>query len=75
MANSSFQYVRNFEQEDRCLLNTWIVVRLDGRCFHKLVNFAMYTLPDGADGWGQYSIVAYNIYDSINNSSVECFIG
>ncbi|XP_059473605.1 probable tRNA(His) guanylyltransferase [Neocloeon triangulifer] len=35
MANSKFEYVRNFEADDRCLPNTWIVVRIDGRGFHK----------------------------------------
>ncbi|XP_065898910.1 probable tRNA(His) guanylyltransferase isoform X2 [Dysidea avara] len=46
MANSSFQYVRNFEQEDRCLLNTWIVVRLDGRCFHKFTEVHKFDKPN-----------------------------
>ena len=33
---SRFEYVRAFEQPDAILLNTWIVVRIDGRGFHKL---------------------------------------
>ncbi|RQM20556.1 hypothetical protein B5M09_010444 [Aphanomyces astaci] len=37
MANSRFEYVRNFELPDQVLLNTWIVVRVDGRGFHKYV--------------------------------------
>lgn len=36
MANSKYEYVRNFEQLDVLLPNTWIVVRIDGRGFHKL---------------------------------------
>ena len=37
MANSRFAYVRKFEQHeaDRLLPGTWIVVRLDGRHFHR----------------------------------------
>lgn len=35
MANSKYEYVRNFETDDKCLLNTWIVVRVDGKGFHK----------------------------------------
>lgn len=27
-------------QEDKCLPGTWIVVRLDGRCFHKYVTYS-----------------------------------
>ncbi|KAH8906228.1 tRNAHis guanylyltransferase [Coniochaeta sp. PMI_546] len=37
MANSKFEYVKNFEQPDILLPNTWIVVRIDGRGF---TNFA-----------------------------------
>ncbi|KAI9761333.1 MAG: DNA-directed RNA polymerase II subunit rpb1 [Chaenotheca gracillima] len=36
MANSKYEYVRNFEHGDTLLPNTWIVVRIDGRGFHKL---------------------------------------
>lgn len=37
MAKSKFEYVRSFELEDKCLQNCWIVVRLDGRSFHRFV--------------------------------------
>ncbi|KAI5467277.1 putative tRNAHis guanylyltransferase [Mariannaea sp. PMI_226] len=36
MANSKFEYVRNFETSDSLLPNTWIVVRIDGRGFTKM---------------------------------------
>jgi tRNA(His) guanylyltransferase len=35
MAKSKYEYVRKFETEDKCLPETWMVVRLDGRSFHK----------------------------------------
>lgn len=35
MANSKYGYVRSFEQPDTLLVNTWIVVRIDGRGFSK----------------------------------------
>ncbi|KAI1003027.1 tRNA(His) guanylyltransferase [Podosphaera aphanis] len=35
MANSKYEYVKKFEQADVLLPNTWIIVRLDGRGFHK----------------------------------------
>lgn len=35
MAKSKYEYVRNFEADDSCLRNCYIVVRLDGRNFHK----------------------------------------
>ncbi|KAK4105691.1 tRNAHis guanylyltransferase [Parathielavia hyrcaniae] len=35
MANSKFEYVKQFEQPDNLLPNTWVVVRVDGRGFTK----------------------------------------
>ncbi|XP_053148140.1 probable tRNA(His) guanylyltransferase isoform X2 [Hemicordylus capensis] len=35
MAKSKFEYVRDFEADDTCLPNCWVVVRLDGRSFHR----------------------------------------
>ncbi|KAI9892980.1 MAG: tRNA-His guanylyltransferase [Vezdaea aestivalis] len=35
MANSQFEYVKAFEADDSLLPNCWIVVRIDGRGFHK----------------------------------------
>lgn len=35
MAKSKFEYVRNFEMDDTCLKHCYIVVRLDGRSFHR----------------------------------------
>ncbi|KAG9292887.1 hypothetical protein G9A89_016249 [Geosiphon pyriformis] len=35
MANSKFEYVKSFEKDESLLPNTWLVVRLDGRSFHK----------------------------------------
>ncbi|CAO3654595.1 unnamed protein product [Mucor hiemalis] len=37
MANSKFEYVRHFELADNVLPNTWIVVRVDGRGFHRFL--------------------------------------
>ena len=35
MAKSKFEYVRQFEVDDPCLPNCWVVVRIDGKAFHK----------------------------------------
>uniref|UniRef100_A0A0L8FWE6 Probable tRNA(His) guanylyltransferase n=1 Tax=Octopus bimaculoides TaxID=37653 RepID=A0A0L8FWE6_OCTBM len=35
MAKSRFEYVRDFELDDRCLPNCWLVVRIDGHSFHR----------------------------------------
>ncbi|KAJ5089351.1 hypothetical protein N7532_008035 [Penicillium argentinense] len=46
MANSRFEYVKDFEQPDGLLPNTWIVVRIDGRGFHKLSNHYQFIKPN-----------------------------
>ncbi|KAJ5184478.1 tRNAHis guanylyltransferase Thg1 [Penicillium cf. griseofulvum] len=46
MANSRFEYVKSFEQPDVLLPNTWIVVRIDGRGFHKLSDHYAFTKPN-----------------------------
>ena len=38
MANSKFEYVKSFERQSVLLPNTYIVVRIDGRGFHKYVS-------------------------------------
>jgi hypothetical protein len=35
MANSKYEYVKQFELADNLLPNTWLVVRIDGRGFHR----------------------------------------
>jgi tRNA(His) guanylyltransferase len=40
MAKSRFEYVRNFELPDPLLQGTYIVVRVDGRGFHKYVDLS-----------------------------------
>ncbi|CAH8626403.1 unnamed protein product [Dicrocoelium dendriticum] len=35
MVNCSYEYVKNFEINDKCLPHTWIVVRIDGQGFRR----------------------------------------
>ncbi|OJJ63958.1 hypothetical protein ASPSYDRAFT_83994 [Aspergillus sydowii CBS 593.65] len=46
MANSKYEYVKAFEQPDILLPNTWIVVRIDGRGFHKLSDRYAFQKPN-----------------------------
>lgn len=46
MAKSRYEYVKSFEQEDRILPNTWIVVRIDGRGFHKFTTAHEFKKPN-----------------------------
>lgn len=46
MAKSRFEYVRKFEEDDTCLLNCWMVCRVDGKNFHKLSNRHQFKKPN-----------------------------
>lgn len=46
MAKSKFEYVRFYETEDKCLPNTWIIVRVDGKGFHRFSQDHSYEKPN-----------------------------
>ncbi|BES89266.1 unnamed protein product [Nesidiocoris tenuis] len=50
MAKSNFEYVRDFEHETRCLPNTWIVVRIDGKGFHRFADLHDFVKPNDTRG-------------------------
>ncbi|OQS00556.1 tRNA(His) guanylyltransferase-like [Achlya hypogyna] len=52
MANSRYEYVRQFELPDPVLRNTWIVVRIDGKGFHKFTDIHGYAKPNDSRGLG-----------------------
>ncbi len=43
-----YEYVRTFERADTLLPNTWIVVRIDGRGFHKSASSVSLRLLKGS---------------------------
>lgn len=46
MAKSKFEYVKQFESEDKCLPNCWIVVRIDGKAFHRFSDVHHFVKPN-----------------------------
>lgn len=46
MAKSNYEYVKIFELADVLLPKCWPVVRVDGRSFHRYVEFACATAVD-----------------------------
>ncbi|ODV92327.1 hypothetical protein CANCADRAFT_85001 [Tortispora caseinolytica NRRL Y-17796] len=46
MANSRFEYVKSYERDDSLLPGTYIVVRIDGRGFHRLSKRYEFTKPN-----------------------------
>lgn len=50
MANSRFDYVRKFETDDTLLPNCWIIVRIDGKGFHKFSKVHDFEKPNDEKG-------------------------
>ncbi|ODQ66128.1 tRNAHis guanylyltransferase [Nadsonia fulvescens var. elongata DSM 6958] len=46
MANSRFEYVKSFERESYLLPSSWIVIRVDGRGFHKFSDKYKFAKPN-----------------------------
>lgn len=46
MAKSKFEYVKSFESDENILPNCWIVVRIDGRAFHKFTTKHNFEKPN-----------------------------
>ncbi|KAH3744923.1 tRNA-histidine guanylyltransferase 1 [Pelomyxa schiedti] len=50
MANSKYEYVKQFEQSDRLVSNTFLVVRVDGKGFHKFTRDHSFVKPNDIKG-------------------------
>lgn len=46
MAKSKFEYVKEFERDDNCLPNCWIVIRIDGRNFSRFCDTHQFIKPN-----------------------------
>ena len=46
MSHSKYEYVRGYELDDRLLPNSWIVVRVDGKGFHKFSDAHSFAKPN-----------------------------
>nr|CAG4652052.1 EOG090X0AR4 [Triops cancriformis] len=66
MAKSRFEYVKAFEAEDKCLLNTWIVVRVDGKGFHKFTEDHGYSKPNDVPGLNLMTKAALCVMEEFN---------
>ncbi|NP_001158683.1 YGR024C [Oncorhynchus mykiss] len=63
MAKSKFEYVRNFETDDTCLKNCYIVVRLDGRNFHKFAEQHNFLKPNDDRALGLMTCSARSVME------------
>ncbi|XP_011706322.1 PREDICTED: probable tRNA(His) guanylyltransferase [Wasmannia auropunctata] len=46
MAKSKFEYVKEFERDENCLPNCWIVIRIDGRNFSRFCDMHQFIKPN-----------------------------
>lgn len=65
MANSKYEYVKDFEKFDRLLPQTWIVIRIDGRGFHKFSDHYGFTKPNDERALGIMNDAAKEVIRSI----------
>jgi hypothetical protein len=66
MAQSKFEYVRGFETEDRLLPNCWIVVRIDGKGFHKFADKHAFAKPNDEKALALMARCARRIFNDYN---------
>ncbi|XP_023323552.1 probable tRNA(His) guanylyltransferase [Eurytemora carolleeae] len=66
MAKSKFEYVRGMEVEDKLLPNTWIVVRIDGKGFHKFSDAHGFEKPNDLRALNLMNKCARAVMDDFN---------
>jgi len=66
MANSKYDYVRQFESDDRLLPNAWIVVRVDGKAFHAFADAHAFQKPNCKPALDLMSACARKVLEGFN---------
>ena len=66
MAKSKFEYTRKFEEELRMLPNCWIVVRIDGKGFHKFSDAHNFAKPNEKAALDLMNKCACNVMNEFN---------
>lgn len=61
MAKSTFEYVKQFELDDTLLPNTWLVIRLDGKCFHRFADDHNFKKPNDIRALNLMNYTAYTV--------------
>lgn len=71
MAKSKFEYVKKFEENDICLLNCWIVVRIDGRSFHRFSEDHGFTKPNDIRGLSLMNKCAEGVMNQFHDITIS----
>lgn len=67
MAKSKFEYVKEFESEVKCLRNCWIVVRLDGKGFHKFSDLHNFEKPNDKRALDLMTRAASSVFEELSD--------
>ncbi|KAJ1728573.1 tRNA-histidine guanylyltransferase 1-like [Coemansia biformis] len=67
MANSKYEYVRNFESDDRLLPSTWLVVRIDGQGFTQFTARHDFAKPNDVRALQLMNRAAVTVVDSMRD--------
>ncbi|XP_077324533.1 putative tRNA(His) guanylyltransferase [Lithobates pipiens] len=67
MAKSKFEYVREFEAVDTCLPNCWVVVRVDGRNFHRFSEQHNFVKPNDIRSLQLMNRCAQNVMEELKD--------
>ncbi|XP_068134385.1 probable tRNA(His) guanylyltransferase isoform X1 [Hyperolius riggenbachi] len=70
MAKSRFEYVRDFEAPDPCLPDCWVLVRLDGRNFHRFSEQHNFTKPNDERALLLMNRCAQNVMEELKDICV-----
>jgi len=66
MSHSKFEYTRKFEADDKLLPNSWIIVRIDGKGFHKFSDAHKFTKPNEKAALDLMNKCAVNVMTEFN---------
>ncbi|XP_053688639.1 probable tRNA(His) guanylyltransferase [Sabethes cyaneus] len=66
MANSRYEYVKSYEMHDILQKNCWIVVRVDGKGFHKFCEAHKFTKPNDENALNLMNLAAVAVMQEFN---------
>ncbi|KAK6496749.1 tRNA-His guanylyltransferase [Arthrobotrys musiformis] len=77
MANSKFEYVRHFEQTTTTYLlpNTYIIIRIDGRSFHRFSTLQSFQKPNDPRALSLMNAAAVSVFHDLGGEVVSIAYG
>ncbi|KAG5680835.1 hypothetical protein PVAND_010317 [Polypedilum vanderplanki] len=66
MAKSKYEYVKSYETDDKILQNCWIIVRIDGKAFHKFTDAHNFDKPNDIRGLNLMNFAAACVMKEFN---------